>query len=78
MGANAALVGVALGAYGALLVPYLIHLPVEFAALTLGATGWFAVGVGQTRWLGHRIVAFALAVLVAAMLEVYATPAISQ
>jgi hypothetical protein len=37
---NTAPVGAALGAYGVALLPYLPQLPVEWAALALGASGW--------------------------------------
>jgi hypothetical protein len=39
--ANALPVGAALGAYGPPLIPYLPQLPLEWAALALGAGAWF-------------------------------------
>ncbi|MFI4984912.1 MAG: hypothetical protein ACHQAV_02860 [Solirubrobacterales bacterium] len=38
--ANVLIVGSALGAYGAALLPYVPQLPVEWAALALGASSW--------------------------------------
>ncbi len=40
MVANTLPVGVALGAYGTAVLPYLPHLPLEWGGLALGASGW--------------------------------------
>jgi hypothetical protein len=40
--ANTLPVGVALGAYGTVLVPYVPQLPLEWGGLALGACGWLA------------------------------------
>jgi hypothetical protein len=40
--ANTLPVGAALGAYGAAVLPYLPHLPLEWGGLALGASGWLA------------------------------------
>lgn len=46
---NAALVGVVLGAYGVRLLPFLPHLPLEWAALACGVLPWLAARRGQWR-----------------------------
>jgi hypothetical protein len=78
--ANAGLVGVALGAYGVRLIPYLIQLPVEFAAVALGAAAWFGTRQGKSDKLELTRTALLLvfSVLLAAALEVYATPTVSR
>lgn len=73
---NAALVGVAFGAYGARAVPWLVHLPVEWAAL---GTALALYLTARRRPVGRQIVvrsAVAIAVLVAAaaVTETYLTP----
>lgn len=73
---NALLVGVALGAYGQTIVPYLPHLPFEWAALALGSSGWWTQ---RTVSLApHQIALIATVactlLLFAAALEVLAVP----
>lgn len=74
--ANTLPVGVALGAYGSALLPYLPQLPVEWAALALGAGGWL---VQRRRALTAREGALCTALiacllLLAAVLETVAVP----
>ena len=74
--ANVLPVGVALGAYGAPLLPYLPQVPFECAALALGASGWLlqrhrplTITAGLTVF-----VALTAIVLSAATLETVAVP----
>jgi hypothetical protein len=74
--ANVLPVGAALGSYGASLLVYIPQLPLEWAALALGAGSWL---VGRDRALSTRacVVFFALIVcllLCAAVLESVAVP----
>jgi hypothetical protein len=74
--ANAAPVGLELGAYGTVLLPYLPNLPVEWAGMALGASGWLAQ---RRRALTVRegLAMFALIAVVllcAAVLETAAVP----
>jgi uncharacterized membrane protein SpoIIM required for sporulation len=75
LAANGALVGTALAAYGPRLVPDLVQLPAEWLALAVGAGAWWSErrrpeGLGKA-----RLALFAAAlVMIAAALEVYATP----
>lgn len=74
---NSTAVGAALALNGAALLPYLSHLPVEGAALTLSGTAWIRHRSGRKPLVG----AFALIVVLAvaaALIEVYATPHSSQ
>ncbi len=73
---NTVLVGAALGAYGMALLPYEINVPVEWAALALGAGSWL---VQRQRTLStyERLVWLALIVLLvlcAATLETVGVP----
>lgn len=74
--ANTLPVGAALGAYGAALLAYVPQLPVEWAALTLGAAAWITERrrplsrVERLRWLA----AISVSVLAAAALETMAVP----
>jgi len=64
---NAALVGVALGAYGTRALPWLVHLPLE----------WTAFGLALTRYLAPRPkgrAAIAFLLVAAAAVEVRLTP----
>jgi hypothetical protein len=76
MAANTLPVGAALGAYGTGLLPYLPHLPLEWAGLALGASGWAL----QRRQPLERAEAVVLLGVLASMLicaasvEVLATP----
>jgi hypothetical protein len=76
MVANTLPVGAALGAYGTRLLPYLPQLPLEWAALALGAGGWLiqrrrALAIGE----GLRCLALIACVLLcAALLETAAVP----
>jgi hypothetical protein len=73
---NTALVGAAVGGYGHRILPFLPHLPVEWAALAVGAGCWWTIAAGhlarrQAIWLLVFLVA---AALLAATLELTATP----
>ncbi len=74
--ANALPVGVALGAYGTRVLPYLPQLPLEWAGLALGAAGWIA----QRRSAlanGQRLGLLVLIIVVltcAAIMETVAVP----
>lgn len=74
--ANAALGGLALGAYGDRIVAYLPHMPAEWAGLAAGAASWLlarerppkrAELLGLTATCGVTL-------LIGALLETYATP----
>lgn len=69
-------VGAALALHGARLLPYLPHLPVEAAALALSCTAWIAHRDRPDRPWPFAIAVLVLAV-VAAVVEVVATPHIS-
>jgi hypothetical protein len=73
---NTAQVGIGLGAYGRALLPYLPHVPLEWAAAALGASGWLAQRRGMlTIRTGLAVFALIVAVLLcAAFLEVVAVP----
>lgn len=74
---NTILVGAALGRYGPPLVPWLPHLPVEWAALAVAASGWLGARSGAIaggRALASRLVLFLALLLTAAALETYAVP----
>lgn len=73
---SAVFVGVALGAHTPALLPYLPHLPLEWAAIGIGAGAWLHA---RRRSLGGRELAAltvlaAVALIGAAVLETYATP----
>lgn len=73
---DAALVGVALGAYGARLLAWLPHLPLEWAALAVGVLPWLAARRGQRRrvdLLAPLAACFVL-LLAAACVETWLTP----
>jgi hypothetical protein len=77
--ANGAIVGIALGACGPRLFPFVIQVPAEWLGLAAGAACWRAAARDPT--VGRRargcapVAALATAaILVAAVLEVYATP----
>jgi hypothetical protein len=73
--ANAALVGVALGAYGPALLAYAPQLPLEWLALAAGGAGWLAQHARFERRERVRLALLVLyAVVAAAVLEVYAVP----
>jgi len=73
MVANAALLGAALGSWGERLLPYLPHLPLELAALTCSSAAWWSRRE-HPRALWRSAVAVLCLALLAALLEVYATP----
>lgn len=76
MTANIAIVGAALGAYGMRLVPYLPQLPLEWAALALGASAWL-LQRHRRLTLREGLLCFALiavVLLAAAALETVAVP----
>lgn len=64
---NAALVGVAFGAYGTRGVPYLTHVPMEWMAMAAALVGY---STGHRRHLVHALVM----VMLAAVWETYLTP----
>ena len=73
---NASFVGAASGVAGDALVPYVVHLPVEWAALAAAATAWL---VACKRPLSRATLAvlavvFVILVAAAAALETYAVP----
>ena len=73
---NTLQVGAALGAYGAPLLPYLAHLPVEWGGLALGASAWLiqrhrALTVSEGLGL---LALITVVVLCAAVLETVAVP----
>ena len=74
--ANSIPVGAALGAYGSALLAYVPQLPVEWAALALGAAAWI---IERRRALSRQerviwLAAIVVAVLAAATLETMAVP----
>jgi len=74
--ANPLLVGAALGRHGTELVPYLPHLPLEWAALSVATGAWLAAR--RLRLAAHTLVAYAAIAttlaIVAAVLETVAIP----
>jgi hypothetical protein len=73
---NVLWVGAALGTYGALLLPYIPQLPLEWAGLALGASAWL-VQRRRTITSRERLVWLALiagVLLCAAVLETVAVP----
>jgi hypothetical protein len=74
--AQTARVGAALALYGPALVPYLVHLPLEWDALAVAAAGWVVISrstVTRARTLG-LVGAFVALVVAAASIETYAVP----
>jgi len=73
---NAILVGLAIGSYGARLVPYLPHLPLEWAAFSWGVATWWIACLRKLT--ARQLIALFLVncplLLAAALVEVYATP----
>jgi len=70
---NTVLVGGALGAYGTSLLPYIPQLPLEWAALALGASSWLThrrTALTFAEWLA----AIACLLVCAAVLETGAVP----
>lgn len=51
---NSAIVGVAIGAYGWRIGPYLPHLPVEWAGFTVGTASWLVQRQSETELSGTR------------------------
>jgi hypothetical protein len=76
LAANAALVGAAIAAGGERILPYLPHLPLEWAALALSATAWLLGSRNNLRRRQLVVIAGALAALLGAgaLLETYAVP----
>ena len=73
---NAAVVGVALGAYGARAIPWLVHLPLEWCALALALTCYLC-GRRQTiraRTCVSRGIVVSVLLVWAAGAEAFATP----
>lgn len=73
---NTALVGAAIVVGGAAIWPYLIHLPVEWAALALSTTAWVLATDGDMprRQLAGLTAGFVALLAAAAVLETYAVP----
>ena len=76
VGANAALVGVATGAYGAAALPWLIHLPFEWTALGTATATYVAARARPTGpgALARAAATTALLLVTAAATETYLTP----
>lgn len=75
-GASAITVGIALGRWRARLIPYLPHLPLEWAALTVATATWLLIRTGgasprQLLALGSSV---AVLVCAAAAVETWTTP----
>jgi hypothetical protein len=66
-------VGAALALYGTSLLPFLPHLPLELAGLTLACSTWH-LGRSSQQPITAAFCAVVVLVLVAAVVEVYATP----
>jgi hypothetical protein len=73
---NTLLVGVAIGAYGPRLAPYVPQLPVEWAALALGAASWLAHRHSPPTVPGglRRLALIALLLVISAALETVVAP----
>lgn len=73
---NAALVGIALGAYGRAALPWLIHLPLEWTALAMALTRYLSARRDSVSLivLGRTGAIVAVVVAVAATMEVVLTP----
>lgn len=73
---NAVLVGIAIGTYGTRLLPYLPHLPIEWAGFAWGVATWWTACLRKLT--AHQLIALFLVncplLLAAALVEVYATP----
>lgn len=76
LAANSVLVGAAIAAGGRELLPYLPHLPFEWAAMALSATGWLIASRTPMpqRQLAALAIVFAVLLGVAAVLETYCVP----
>jgi hypothetical protein len=70
---NSLAVGAALAVHGAGLLPYLPHLPVEAAALSIACSTWATHRTSRQPLTGALIALVALA-MTAALIEVYVTP----
>lgn len=73
---NTSLVGAALGTYGSRAVPWLVHLPAEWAALAIAAHGFRhrRASLCSARAGFQQLAAAVLALAAAAVLESFATP----
>ena len=74
--ANAALVGIATGAYGPAALPWLVHLPLEWAALGTAAAEYTRARAGplRPRHVARSAGVTALLLILAAVSETYLTP----
>ena len=72
----AILVSSALGAYGTRLLPYIPNIPIEFAGIAAGATGWLIEREQTltTRERAHWIALNILLLVCAAIVETYLVP----
>ena len=68
-------VGVALGAYGPRLLPWLVHVPVEWAAFSVALGRYIDTCAGSPLARSPKRLASVAMLLVAAGTEVFATPA---
>jgi hypothetical protein len=67
-------VGGALGGYGPPLLPWLVHVPVEWMALAVALQAFRSSRNNLSGWLPRSLAAVCLLLGAAALLEVYATP----
>jgi hypothetical protein len=74
--ANGTLVGAAIAAGHQRILPYLPHLPLEWAAMALSSTAWLLASRSRLtrRQLVLHIAAFTALLAVAATVEIYAVP----
>jgi hypothetical protein len=73
---NTLTVGIELGRWRGQLIPYVPQLPLEWAALTIAVSAWFAARThhADRRQLGHLAVAAVLLLVCAAAVETWGTP----
>lgn len=80
LGANlvlqTAVVGAGLGAEGARILPFLVHLPFEWYALTVSVATWIVARdrIVHARELSRALTAMVVSLIIAALLETYETP----
>ena len=69
-------VGVELGRWGGRLVPYIVQLPLEWAALVVSLSAWLLMRTnrGQRRHLRQLVVLTSVLLIAAAAVETYCTP----
>lgn len=74
LAANVALVGAAFGAYGIRVAVFAPQLPVEWAALALGASTWLVRPAASAGYYRPILVALFVSVFASASIETYAVP----